>query len=697
MEQAVRPHDKETEKTHRKHRGYHLLAITGHSMKTTIRKTLVVLTIYAGLMMPSTATVLAKSETDDNYFDMGLAQLMQVTITSVAKKPQPLADTAAAVFVITQEDIRRSGVTSIPEALAMAPGIQVARISSSKWSVSSRGFGGLTSNKLLVMIDGRSVYTPAYSGTFWDMQNTLLEDIDRIEVIRGPGGTIWGANAVNGVINIITKKSQDTLGTMVRVGAGNEEKFTTGARYGATIGDSAFGRFYVTANDRDSNELAGSEQDAHDGWRNIQGGFRMDGIVGSKNEWTLLGDLYRNKGDQIVFPFWLEGVIYPATDYGDYTSEGGNLIGSWQHRLSGGDLLTFKAYYDKNDREESYYEQTFTTIDLDLQYETSLGDRNSLTMGTGFRQVDGQFLQTFQVIVPDQTNDLYSAFLQDEIKLIDDRLWLTVGTKYEHNDFTGSEWQPSARLLWKPAMDHSLWTSIARAVRTPSLTEINGAVTVGVYPTGYGTQTIPVRVVGNSDFESETLIAYEAGYRWLVSQHFSFDVAAYYNDYDKIYSNAYIPPSPDLPLVNAKEGDGHGVEIAANWQTNSWLSFYFAYTWQELNIDVKDSWKPLISQEEFDTNNIPKHLLSVRSAIDLTENWQLNCWLRYVSGIGDGNNVDSYYLFDANLIWKPRKDLEIMFAGQNLFNNNQLEYVAEFITPPTEIERSIYGKVTWCF
>ncbi|MBU4262485.1 MAG: TonB-dependent receptor [Proteobacteria bacterium] len=666
-------------------------------MKTTIRKTLVVLTIYAGLMMPSTATVLAKSETDDNYFDMGLAQLMQVTITSVAKKPQPLADTAAAVFVITQEDIRRSGVTSIPEALAMAPGIQVARISSSKWSVSSRGFGGLTSNKLLVMIDGRSVYTPAYSGTFWDMQNTLLEDIDRIEVIRGPGGTIWGANAVNGVINIITKKSQDTLGTMVRVGAGNEEKFTTGARYGATIGDSAFGRFYVTANDRDSNELAGSEQDAHDGWRNIQGGFRMDGIVGSKNEWTLLGDLYRNKGDQIVFPFWLEGVIYPATDYGDYTSEGGNLIGSWQHRLSGGDLLTFKAYYDKNDREESYYEQTFTTIDLDLQYETSLGDRNSLTMGTGFRQVDGQFLQTFQVIVPDQTNDLYSAFLQDEIKLIDDRLWLTVGTKYEHNDFTGSEWQPSARLLWKPAMDHSLWTSIARAVRTPSLTEINGAVTVGVYPTGYGTQTIPVRVVGNSDFESETLIAYEAGYRWLVSQHFSFDVAAYYNDYDKIYSNAYIPPSPDLPLVNAKEGDGHGVEIAANWQTNSWLSFYFAYTWQELNIDVKDSWKPLISQEEFDTNNIPKHLLSVRSAIDLTENWQLNCWLRYVSGIGDGNNVDSYYLFDANLIWKPRKDLEIMFAGQNLFNNNQLEYVAEFITPPTEIERSIYGKVTWCF
>lgn len=506
-----------------------------------------------------------------------------------------------------------------------------------------------------------------------------------------------GANAVNGVINIITKKSQDTLGAMMRAGVGDQEKMLAGARYGTTIGESAFGRVYVTANDRAANELAGSDQDAHDGWQSVQGGFRMDGMIGSKNEWTLQGDLYKNEGDQIVFPFWLEGNTYPATDYSDYSTKGGNLFGSWQHKLSDSDILTLKAYYDRNNREESYYEQTFTTIDVDLQYEATLGERNSLTMGLGFRSVDGKFVQTFQVMVPDQTNDLYSAFLQDEIKLIDEQLWLTLGAKFEHNDFTGNEWQPSARLLWKPVTDHSLWTSIARAVRTPSLTENNGAITVGVYPTGYGTQTIPIRVVGNSAYDSETLVAYEAGYRWQARKDFSFDIAGYYNDYDNIYSTAYGTTSLDMPLVNAKEGDGHGVEIAANWQANSWLALYFSYTWQELNINVKDSWKQRIPEEDSYTDNTPRNLLSVRSAIDLAENWQLNCWLRYVSDLGSSTNVDAYYLFDANLAWTPKKNLEIMLAGQNLFNSSQLEYIAEFITPPTEIEQSIYGKVTWYF
>jgi iron complex outermembrane receptor protein len=687
---------------------YNILPNSNTSMKTSTRKhALTVLAAQVCFFAHFAAPTLAASEGDNQYLDMDLAQLMQVTITSVSKRPQVLVDTAAAAFVITQEDIRSSGVTSIPEALAMAPGIQVARISSSKWSISSRGFGGYTSNKLLVLIDGRSVYTPAYSGTFWDMQNTLLEDIDRIEVIRGPGGTIWGANAVNGVINIITKKSQDTIGTMVRAGVGDQEKMTMGARYGNTIGSSAYGRFYVTANDRDSNVLASNDQDAQDGWHNVQGGFRMDGMVGSKNEWNLQGDLYKNEGEQIVYPFWLDTSPYRVTNYDDYSANGNNLTGSWKHRLASGDLLSLTAYYDRNDRKESYYEQNFNTLDLNLQYETTLGDRNSLTMGTGFRQVDSASKNTFQVYIPDQTNELYSVFLQDEIKMIADRLWLTLGTKYEHNAYTGNEWQPSARLLFKPAVNHSLWTAVARAVRTPSMIENSGSITVASYPTPLGTQTMSL--TSNPDFGSESLIAYEAGYRWQARKDLSLDVAVYYNDYDDIYYTlpSTDPTNPDLLLTNGKEGNGQGVEAAVNWKTNAWLSLIFTYTWQEIELNEKNSatstsWG---LGEDFTTTTSPRHQASIRSAIDLAENWQLNCWLRYVDNIKGRNTVDpttlvpvdSYFLLDSNLIWKPKQDLEIMLAVQNLLNSSQLEYVSELITPPTEIERGVYGKVTWHF
>jgi len=676
-------------------------------MKTCKNTVLTLLAAQVCLLAQGLVPAHATTEGANQYLDMDLAQLMQVTITSVSKKPQALADAAAAVFVITQEDIRRSGATSIPEALAMAPGLQVAQISASKWSIASRGFGGYTANKLLVMLDGRSVYTPAYSGTFWDMQNTLLEDIDRIEVIRGPGGTIWGANAVNGVINIITKKAQDTQGSLVRASVGNLEKSSTGARHGGAIGESAYARFYVTTSDYANNMLADSGQDAHDGWHNYQGGFRMDGQVGSKNQWTLQGDLFKNDGDQIVFPYWVETSPYLRADSSGYTATGNNLIGKWQHKLTGGDLLTFNAYYDANNREESYYEQTFTTIDLNLQYETQLGQRNSLTLGAEYRQIDGDFEQTYQVEIPDQRNTLYSAFLQDEIKLVADRLWLTLGSKYEHNEFTGNEWQPSARLLWKPEVDHSLWTAVARAVRTPSMIENSGAVTVAVFPTPWGTQKSSVR--GDADFGSESLVAYEAGYRWQARKNLSLDVAVYHNVYDDLYvtlprSN---PNNFDQYFVNAREGHGEGVEVAANWKTTPWLSLIFTYSWQELELkfaDGLDSTGTLLG-EDATTKDTPTQQASVRSAIDFGEHWQFNCWLRYVDAIKSRNvadatkllPIDAYFLLDANLIWKPQKDLEVMLAGQNLLNSSQLEYISELVTLPTEIERGFFAKVTWRF
>jgi iron complex outermembrane recepter protein len=651
-------------------------------------------------------TVAAAEKPLDRYLDMDLTQLMQITITSAAKKPQTLADTAAAVFVVTQEDIRRSGVTSIPEALAMAPGLQVARISASRWSISSRGFAGYTSNKLLVLIDGRSVYTPAYSGTFWDMQHTLLEDIERIEVIRGPGGSVWGANAVNGVINIITKKARDTVGTMVRFGGGNQETLMAAARHGAQLSDHAYARLYVSANDRDSHVLAESEGDAFDGWRSVQSGFRADGPIGTKNEWTLQGDVFKNDGDQLIFPYWVDGPPYLTAQYADLKSSGANILGRWQHELVGDDKVSAQVYYDYSSRSVDL-NLDFHTLDVELQYETHLGNRNELTFGTGYRRIKGDNDDTFRFETPDRTDDLYSLFFQDAIQLVEKELVLTLGLKWEHNEFTGNEWQPSGRLAWKPVEQHLLWASLGRAVRTPSMMEREGRFVLAAYPTPYGTAT--TAFTGSKDYLSESVLAYEAGYRWQYSPHFSLDLALFYNDYEDIYT--FSPrPSPqglDMVFINNGVGEGYGLEVAADWKAQSWLHLWLSYSYLESHFDWD---KPNLAQDalqSFLQQLTPRHQVGLRSTIDITQQWQVNGWLRYIDAIEgrsslellseEGIPIDAYVLFDCNLMWKPSKNLEIMFAGQNLFQGSQLQYVAELHTPQTEISRGFYAKLTWRF
>jgi iron complex outermembrane receptor protein len=651
-------------------------------------------------------TVAAAEKPLDRYLDMDLTQLMQITITSAAKKPQTLADTAAAVFVVTQEDIRRSGVTSIPEALAMAPGLQVARISASRWSISSRGFAGYTSNKLLVLIDGRSVYTPAYSGTFWDMQHTLLEDIERIEVIRGPGGSVWGANAVNGVINIITMKARDTVGTMVRFGGGNQETLMAAARHGAQLSDQAFARLYVSASDRDSNVLAENDGDAFDGWRTVQSGFRTDGSIGTKNEWTLQGDVFKNGGDQLIFPYWVDGPPYLTAQYADLKSSGANMLGRWQQQLPGDDKVSAQVYYDYSSRSVDL-NLDFHTLDVELQYETHLGNRNELTFGTSYRRIKGDNDDTFRFQTPDRTDDLYSLFFQDAIQLVEKELVLTLGLKWEHNEFTGNEWQPSGRLAWKPVEQHLLWASLGRAVRTPSMMEREGRFVLAAYPTPYGTAT--TAFTGSKDYLSESVLAYEAGYRWQYSPHFSLDLALFYNDYEDIYT--FSPrPSPqglDMVFINNGVGEGYGLEVAADWKAQSWLHLWLSYSYLESHFDWD---KPNLAQDalqNFLQQLTPRHQVGLRSTIDITQHWQVNGWLRFIDAIEgrsslellseEGIPIDAYVLFDCNLMWKPSKNLEIMFAGQNLFQDSQLQYVAELHTPQTEISRGFYAKLTWRF
>jgi len=657
------------------------------------------------LLLAQTAPALAADDAANQYLEMDLSQLMQVTITSVGKKPQTLADTAAAVYVITQEDIRRSGVTSIPEALAMAPGIQVARISSSKWSISSRGFAGYTSNKLLVLIDGRSVYSPAYSGVVWDMQNTLLEDIDRIEVIRGPGGTIWGANAVNGVVNIITKKAQDTLGTLLRAGTGSEERLMGAARHGGKIGDDTYARFYVIGNDRDNNVLE-SGLDAGDGWTMGQAGFRSDGTVGSRNQWTLQGDLFNNHGDQIIDPFWTTAPPFLTTNQTTFTNSGGNLLGNWQHRIDNDQRLSMQVYYDYSSRDDQFFDIAYHILDSELRYETRLGKRHEITTGLGYRRIASDNEPTGQSTIPDQTNNLYSLFLQDAYALIDDRLILTFGTKWEHNDFTGQEWQPSAKLLWKPVERHSLWTSVTRAVRTPSVNDQEGQVLLAFLPPPFGPGAI--QLAGNPAFHSESAIAYEVGWRWQPTTTLSFDLATFYNDYDSIYT---VTPQPsatgmDMLFINNGQGDSYGLEAAVDWKARNWLRFGLTYAYLKAQFEWENQALAMDSFSNFIEGLTPRHQIGLRSSIDLSNQWQLNGWLRYVDPIECrssrdllqvGTPLNSYFLFDLNLVWKPTKNLEFMLVGQNLFNTSQLEYISELMTPPTEIERAVYGTLTLRF
>jgi len=642
----------------------------------------------------------------NEYLNMDISQLMQVTITSVAKKPQNLSDTAAAVFVITQDDIHRSGVTNIAEALRMAPGLQVSRIDANKWAITSRGLTSNFANKLLVMIDGRTVYSPTFSGVYWDAQNTLLDDVERIEVIRGPGATVWGANAVNGVVNIITKRAEDTQGGLAYIGGGDKEQFLGGLRYGTKIGDTSHGRMYLTYNKTDSSQFHHNGEDANDQWDSLRGGFRLDGNPDDSVSWTLQGDLYSSKENQIVSSLWLPVAPFKFVQPDQFDSSGGNILGRWQKELSVTSQLSVQAYYDYTNRDELIVEQTHKTFDIDLNYHVLFGQKNDVTMGLGYRTVRTNFGNTFQAsLEPDsRTDNLYSAFLQDEILLLEDSLWLTIGTKWENNVFTGNEIQPSARLLWKMTDTQRAWTSVSRAVRTPSQAERTGNIVMGGLPTPSGIHCLRLR--GNEDFKSEVLIAYEAGYRWIPKNNLSFDFAVYYNDYDDLLSTAltYSRTGPNLDFVNDLYGATYGVEFASDWNPSSWLGFKFGYTY--IQLDMTDGTKVGAARDSSLNEGLsPEHQISLQSIVDVNEDIQCNFWFRYVDELAasirptsqGGGTIDAYLTLDASISWQANKNTEFMLVGQNLLDSNHLEYVSELATEPTDIPRSFYAKLTYQF
>jgi iron complex outermembrane recepter protein len=597
---------------------------------------------------------------------LSLEALMNQDVTVVTRRPEKLAQSPSAVQVITGEDIHRSGATSLPEALRLAPNLQVAEVNSHDWAISARGFNNTLANKLLVMIDGRTVYTPLDAGVFWDAQNVLLEDIDRIEVVSGPGGALWGANAVNGVINIVTKSARDTQGMLIEGGGGSFLQDFGAIRYGGGNGTNLFYRVYAQRFDRDGAVFPNGKE-APDFWDMSQGGFRMDWYPSEVNTLTLQGDAYA--GSQ-------------AATNGDTFIDGQNVLGRWSHTISDTAELTMQAYFDRTWREiPALGAEDLKTYDFDFQFHFGLGERQNVTWGAGYRLMQDavQNGRGIAFIPPDRNMQLFSGFVQDEIALVPDYLQLTLGTKLEHNDFSGFEVQPSARLAWMPAERHTFWAAVSRAVRSPS--RIDSDVRIPGNP--------PFQFLGDKNFESETVLAYEAGYRVRPIDRLNLSLASFYNDYDHLRSLNQTTPT-SFAFRNNFEGQTWGFELSGTYQATDWWRLRAGYTY--LN---KLLWthNPAVNARNPEGND-PENQFLVQSILDLPAHFQFDVVGRYVDTL-ENPHVPSYVSFDARLAWRWRDHMEISVVGQNLWDDHHPEFGAG--TTREEIPRSVFGKVAWWF
>jgi iron complex outermembrane receptor protein len=603
---------------------------------------------------------------------MSLEQLMDLEVTSVSKRPERLSAAASAIQVVTGEDIRRSGASSLPEALRLASNLEVAQIDSRQWAITARGFNNVFADKMLVLIDGRTVYTPLYAGVYWDAQDTLLEDLDRIEVISGPGATQWGANAVNGVVNITTKGAKDTQGGLLLGGGGDGLRDFAGVRYGGQAQPGVYYRVYAKYFDRGDSFLPNGRE-ARDAWRMGQAGFRVDNEAVAGRTVTVQGDYY-------------DGSITGAGP-DNIRMSGGNLLGRWSRTLADSSDVQLQVYYDHTHRLiPGSFTQTLDTFDADFQHRLRVGGAHNVVWGLGYRLVDDDIVNTPMnaFLPPRLSRQWFSTFLQDEIELAKDRLHLTAGTKLEHNDYTGWEVEPGLRLAWTPDRNETVWTSVSRAVRTPSRTDRDL----------YSPATPPYRVAGGPNVVSEKLIAYELGWRVQLAADLAVSLAGFYNDYDDLRSLEPLNPPAPFPVEISSGLRGHstGAELTADWNPTPGWRLHAGYTEMRVRSEPQPG-----SVDRTGNRNIaldPNHQFSLRSLWELSAAWELDATGRYVGPISN-QRVPGYSELDLRLGWHPHPAWELSLVGQNLLHAHH----AEFNAPGSrrEIDRSFYGKLTWRF
>ena len=641
----------------------------------------------------------ARADENSELADYSLEQLMNVSVevSSASRKPQRLEDTAAAIHVITRQDIRRSGMTSLPELLRMVPGMQVARIDGGTWAISSRGFNAKNSDNLLVMLDGRVLQTPSFTGVYWDAQDAMLEDIERIEVIRGPGGALWGANAVTGIINIITRSAAATQGGMLGGSVGNRER-QGWARFGGSIGETGHFRIYAKDAAQDNFKQA-SGTAAHDQHDMRSGGFRADWDMSGGNSLTVQGDTYSGGSDHTGTALALTSPYSTPTGY-TIDLNGGNLLARWKSALSTTDEWALQFYYDTYERRYFNLGEQRDTYDLDFQHHLLWNSRHDIVWGAGYRQTRDRMDNSFAVSYTpaSRTDSVVSAFLQDEIALRED-LHLIAGAKFEHNDYTGKEIQPNLRLRWKIDERQTAWAAMSRAVHTPSRTDADGQIVANVVKPG--ATVFVTRLQNNPAALSESVLSYEAGYRSQLTEQVQMDVAAFYSEHRDLMTiereaNFVEGAYTVIPLVfnNRASATTHGLEWSGSWRPTDKWQFKAAWSWLKMSIH-RDANSTDTSIEN-EVGRSPQNQLQFHAFHAPSDDIDLGASLYWVDKL-PSLNVPAYARLDARIGWRIQRDLEISLTGRNLLDPGHPEFINPSGPRNSEVPRSLIGGVTWRF
>ncbi|HXM99570.1 MAG TPA: TonB-dependent receptor [Candidatus Dormibacteraeota bacterium] len=653
------------------------------------------------LLFPASA-----QQTLKEMSEKSLEDLMNIEVTSVSKKPQPMSKVASAIFVIRQEDIRNSGAVNISGLLRMVPGLDVAQINAHSWAISARGLNEEFANKLLVLIDGRTVYSPLFAGVYWDVQDLPLEDLDRIEVIRGPGATVWGANAVNGVINIITKPAKETQGALIVIGGGTHERAFGMAQYGGRIRNSVTYRIFAKGLDKGPfssvSGLSGYDQSDL-----LHSGFRVDASISKKNLLTLEGDIYKGGEGKINNLATLTPPFASLVKSWSRAS-GGNLLGRWNHNFSPHSDTELQIYFDGNKRNTLIYDETVKAIDVNFQHHFQKGSRHDVVWGAEYRHFSyrtrGTFFASF---VPESAgHDLISSFVQDEIVIKPDSVYLTLGAKFEHNDFSGFEFQPSIRVAWSLTKNHTLWAAYSRARRTPALLDRSVESNFRAFPGPGGIPTV-LNAQGSPTTISEHLDAFEAGYRSRILANFSLDLATFYNRYTDLQTlepgipfvdNDPPPLHVEVPFfyANNMHGETHGFEAAAKWKVTGRWTLSPGYTFEQIHLHLSATSQDPTAVPAGEGNS-PRHQAQLRSNVVIRKGFEWNASLYFVDRL-QAQMVPAYTRLDTGLAWQVSPHVAIDVVGQNLLKNQHLEANSKAQSDFSgQIKRSVYAKLVWVF
>jgi iron complex outermembrane receptor protein len=634
--------------------------------------------------------------------DASLEQLLNTQVTSVSKKEEKLARTAASVFVINQDDIRHSGATNIPDLLRMVPGVEVAQINSNSWAVTIRGFNQRYSNKVLVLVDGRSVYAPGFSGVYWDQIDTPLEDIDRIEVIRGPGASVWGANAMNGVINIITKSSKATKGGLVSATATTEGNASGMVRYGGDIGaGGSYRAFAKTSTYASSAAPDGSP--GHDGWSSLHSGFRSDWDLSPADTLTVQGDLFSNRESELRNRWFINEPSDPAYAQ-NLDAAGGNLLARWTHTFANGSDTSVQAYYDQFQRNDLEQPDREHTLDVDFQHHFAAGSSQDIVWGLGYRSQAVNLPPGYEISAtpPLRTDSLYSAFFQDEIKIAS-TVSLTLGSKIEHNAYTGFEYEPNARIAWAPDARQTLWASASKAIRQPSRLETGVGLELGSTPIAPGLAQ-SVQLLPNPNFLSEQVRDYEVGYRRQWNKRVSLDAdvfLSFYRDLATFEPQALvIVPGPvtvfQVPVMYGNKGraNDYGGELSLNFGVSSRWRISPGYSLVHINYWVEPSSGDTLTVPL--AGNTPRNMVQIRSTINLSRRLEWDQTVYWSQAFANGT-IPSHARLDSRLAWKASESVELSLTGKNLLRPEFLEFGDFEEVVGSEAPRSLIGKIVWRF